>query len=151
MNWMVNTSIGHHSSNSTFQPSFKILQIQVIVSNPRNFWLVFSTIPHPLTYPYTSREVLASPLRPSSPIPQLRKSPIFTSQQLKPVARSSKRREDKLTLPFPATQVFQRGENWPIWVTRKDPNITNEGQDAVARLFIRVYRNRREVISYTNY
>ncbi|MBW0495330.1 hypothetical protein O181_035045 [Austropuccinia psidii MF-1] len=92
---------------------------------------------------------MVSPVRPS-PIPQPRISPIVTSQQLQLVAISSRRREELLPLTFPATQVFQKRECWPIRVTREDPNMVNEGQDAVARFFRRVERNSREVINYAN-
>ncbi|MBW0470536.1 hypothetical protein O181_010251 [Austropuccinia psidii MF-1] len=88
-------------------------------------------------------------MRPS-PIPQHRSSPMVTSQQLQPVASSSERREYQLPLPVPASQVFQQRENWPIRVTREDPNIANEGQDAVARLFRRVDINNGELIEYDN-
>ncbi|MBW0553102.1 hypothetical protein O181_092817 [Austropuccinia psidii MF-1] len=88
-------------------------------------------------------------MRPS-PIPQPRNSPMVTSQQLQPVASSSRRREDQLPFRFPATQVFEGREHWPIWVTREDPNMENEGKDSVARLFTRVDRNSREVIMYAN-
>ncbi|MBW0461531.1 hypothetical protein O181_001246 [Austropuccinia psidii MF-1] len=61
-----------------------------------------------------------------------------------------RRREDHLPLPFPATQLFQRRENWPIQATREDPNMESEGQDAVARFFRIDDRNSREVITYAN-
>ncbi|MBW0541110.1 hypothetical protein O181_080825 [Austropuccinia psidii MF-1] len=118
---VMNPSIGHHSRTSPSQPAAKIFQ---------------------------SQPVLVSPMRPS-PIPQPRHSPMVTYQQLKPVSSSSRRREDQLPLPFPAAQLFQR-EHWPVQVTREDPNIENEGQDAVARLFRRVDRNSGEVSSYSN-
>ncbi|MBW0470312.1 hypothetical protein O181_010027 [Austropuccinia psidii MF-1] len=69
---------------------------------------------------------------------------MVTSQQLQPVASSSRTRDDGSPLPFPATQVFQQRESWPIQVTREDPNIKNEGQDSVARLFQRIDRNSRK-------
>ncbi|MBW0468389.1 hypothetical protein O181_008104 [Austropuccinia psidii MF-1] len=75
---------------------------------------------------------------------------MVTSQQLKPVASSSRRREDQLPFPFPAAQEFQQREHWPIQITRKDPNMANDGQDAVDRLPRRVDRNGREVITYAN-
>ncbi|MBW0501592.1 hypothetical protein O181_041307 [Austropuccinia psidii MF-1] len=75
---------------------------------------------------------------------------MVTSQQLKPVASSSRRRQDQSPFPFPAVQVFQKREHWPIWVTIEDKNMANEGQDSVARLFIRFDRNSREVIMYAN-
>ncbi|MBW0578082.1 hypothetical protein O181_117797 [Austropuccinia psidii MF-1] len=72
------------------------------------------------------------------------------SQQLQPVASSSRKREDQLHLPFPATQVFQKGEPWPMQVTTEDLNMANNGQDAMVRLLRRVERNSREVITYAN-
>ncbi|MBW0542706.1 hypothetical protein O181_082421 [Austropuccinia psidii MF-1] len=62
------------------------------------------------------------------------------------VASTSRRRGELSPLLFPAAQVFQRQDQWPIRVTREDPNMESENQDAVARLFRRVYRNSREVI-----
>ncbi|MBW0511477.1 hypothetical protein O181_051192 [Austropuccinia psidii MF-1] len=75
---------------------------------------------------------------------------MVTSQQLQPEASSSRRREDQYPLPFPSTQVFQKREHWPIWVTREDKNMVSEGQEAVARLFRRVDRNSREVIMHVS-
>ncbi|MBW0549261.1 hypothetical protein O181_088976 [Austropuccinia psidii MF-1] len=64
---------------------------------------------------------------------------------------STSRRRDKLSpLPFPVAQVFQSRDQWPIRVTREDPNTVSDNQDAVARLFRRVDRNSREVIMYAN-
>ncbi|MBW0586995.1 hypothetical protein O181_126710 [Austropuccinia psidii MF-1] len=52
--------------------------------------------------------------------------------------------------PFPAAQVLQRRNCWPIRITREDLNAVSENQEAVARLFRRVDRNSREVIMYAN-
>ncbi|MBW0510214.1 hypothetical protein O181_049929 [Austropuccinia psidii MF-1] len=82
----------------------------------------------------TARPALIPEVRPS-PIPQSIHSPIVTSQQLSPVASFSRRREEISPFLFPATQVFQQRENWPIQVTREDQNMSTENQDAVARLF----------------
>ncbi|MBW0482356.1 hypothetical protein O181_022071 [Austropuccinia psidii MF-1] len=82
--------------------------------------------------------------------PETRNSPITTSQQLQPVASSSRRRECLSPFPFPAAQVFQRRDRLPIQITREDPNAASESQEAVARLFRRVDRNSREVIMYGN-
>ncbi|MBW0538433.1 hypothetical protein O181_078148 [Austropuccinia psidii MF-1] len=82
--------------------------------------------------------------------PEVRPSPIQQPQQLQPVASTSRRREELSPLPFPATQVFQRRDSWPIRVTREEPKTASENQDAVARLFRRVDRNTREVIMYAN-
>ncbi|MBW0575373.1 hypothetical protein O181_115088 [Austropuccinia psidii MF-1] len=72
----------------------------------------------------------------------------FTSQQLQPGASASRRREELSPLPFPAAQVFQKRDFWPIQVTREDPSMESENQDAVARLFRRVDRRSRQVIEY---
>ncbi|MBW0500456.1 hypothetical protein O181_040171 [Austropuccinia psidii MF-1] len=66
------------------------------------------------------------------------------------MASSSRRRDGLSPLPFTASQVFQRRDLWPIQITREDPNVESENQEAVARLFRRVYRNSREVIMYAN-
>ncbi|MBW0578243.1 hypothetical protein O181_117958 [Austropuccinia psidii MF-1] len=66
------------------------------------------------------------------------------------MASSSRRRYGLSPLPFPATQVFQRRDCWPIQITREDPNAVSEKQEAVARLFRRVDRNSREVIMYAS-
>ncbi|MBW0530747.1 hypothetical protein O181_070462 [Austropuccinia psidii MF-1] len=150
---VVPNSIGHQSSTSPSQPSSIILQSQFIPSTPINFQPVFSTIPSsiplPLPHPSTSRPALFSPVRPS-PLLQPRNSPIVTSQQLQPVAISRRRKEDQLPLSFPAAQVFKPREHWSIWVTREDPNMENNGQDSVSRIFRRFYRNSREAITYAN-
>ncbi|MBW0547917.1 hypothetical protein O181_087632 [Austropuccinia psidii MF-1] len=122
---VLNPFIGNHSGTSPSKPSSKRFQSQVIPRTPQNSHPVLSTIPSsippPSLNPSTSRVALASPLRPS-PITQPRKSPIFTSQQLQPVASSSRRREDLFAFLFPAAQLFQIMESWPVQVTREDPN-----------------------------
>ncbi|MBW0469122.1 hypothetical protein O181_008837 [Austropuccinia psidii MF-1] len=99
--------------------------------------------------PHSPSPALVSKMR-QSPLSQPIYSPMDTSQQLQPVISSSRRREDQFPLPFPATQVFQKREFLPIWLTREDQNMPNEGQDALARLFRRVDRNSREVTEYAN-
>ncbi|MBW0493058.1 hypothetical protein O181_032773 [Austropuccinia psidii MF-1] len=98
---------------------------------------------------YHTRPALNPEVRPS-PIQQPRTSPILTSQQLQPVASTSRRREELPPLPFPVTQVFQHRDQWPIQVTSEYPNTASESQDAVAGLFRRVDRNSREVIMNAN-
>ncbi|MBW0564508.1 hypothetical protein O181_104223 [Austropuccinia psidii MF-1] len=66
------------------------------------------------------------------------------------MARSSRRQDGLSPLPFPAAQVLQRRDQWPIQITREDPNTANESQEAVAILCRRVDRNSREVIMYAN-
>ncbi|MBW0555862.1 hypothetical protein O181_095577 [Austropuccinia psidii MF-1] len=135
------------------QPLANRFQSQVIPSTPRAFQPVLASIPTtiPPSSPSTShaRPALNPELRPS-PSQQPRNSPITTSQQLRPVASSSRRRDGLSPLPFPATQVFQRRYHWPIQITREDPNVASENQESVARLFRRVDRNSREVIMYAN-
>ncbi|MBW0555002.1 hypothetical protein O181_094717 [Austropuccinia psidii MF-1] len=87
-------------------------------------------------------------------IPTTIPPPSPTSSHARPAlnleASSSRRRNGLSPLPFPAAQVFQRRDCWPIRVTREDPNAASENKDAVARLFRRVDRNSREVIMYAN-
>ncbi|MBW0575727.1 hypothetical protein O181_115442 [Austropuccinia psidii MF-1] len=150
---VVPNSAGHPSNNSPSQPPAKRFQSQIIPITPRNFQTTLAAIPTsiPPASPHSShtRPALNPALRPS-PIQQPRNSPIVTSQQLQPVASTSRRRKKLSPLPFPAAQVFQRRDQWPIRVTREDPNTASENQDSVARVFRRVDRNSREVIMYSN-
>ncbi|MBW0545386.1 hypothetical protein O181_085101 [Austropuccinia psidii MF-1] len=102
---VVLNSSGHQSSTSPSRPASKRFQSQVVPSTPRNFQPVLFTIPSsipPLSpSPSTSMPALVSTVR-QSPIPQPRNSPMVTSQQLQPVASSSRRRED-FPLLFPAS------------------------------------------------
>ncbi|MBW0581145.1 hypothetical protein O181_120860, partial [Austropuccinia psidii MF-1] len=101
----------------------------------------------PPSSPSTSHDRPAlNPAERPSPSQQLRNLPITTSQKVQPVASSSRRRGGLSPLLFPAAQVFQRRDCWPILITREDPNAASENQEAVARLFRRVDRNSREVI-----
>ncbi|MBW0565735.1 hypothetical protein O181_105450 [Austropuccinia psidii MF-1] len=92
-------------------------QSQVIPSTPRTFQPVLAFIPTtiPSSTPSTShaRPALNPEVRPS-PSQQPRNSPITTSQQLQPMASSSRRRDGLSPLLFPAAQVFQRRDCWPI-------------------------------------
>ncbi|MBW0586725.1 hypothetical protein O181_126440 [Austropuccinia psidii MF-1] len=94
---MVSNSIGHQSSISPSQPSSRKFQSQVIPSTPRNVQPVLSTtpssIPPPSPNSSTARPALVLPVR-KSRFPQPRNSPLVTSQQLKLMGRSSRRRED---------------------------------------------------------
>ncbi|MBW0506409.1 hypothetical protein O181_046124 [Austropuccinia psidii MF-1] len=143
---VVPNSAGHPSNTSTSQPPAKRFQNQVIPSTPSTFQPTLATIPTSI-YPASPH---SSHTRPSLN-PAVRPSPIVTSQQLQPVASTSRRREELSPLPFPATQLFQCRDQWPIRVTREDPNTASYNQDAVARLFRRVDRNSGEVIMYANY
>ncbi|MBW0520240.1 hypothetical protein O181_059955 [Austropuccinia psidii MF-1] len=138
-------SVDHQSSTSSSQPLANRFQSQVIPSTPRTFQPVLSSIPTslPSASPSTSysRPSLNQAVRPS---------PITTSQNLQPMASSSRRRDGLSPLLFPAAQVFQRRDCWPIQITREDPNMASENQESVARLFRRVNRNSREVIMYVN-
>ncbi|MBW0494638.1 hypothetical protein O181_034353 [Austropuccinia psidii MF-1] len=126
---------------------------EVIPSTPRKFQPSLVTIPTfiPPASPHSShtRPALNPAVRPY-PIQQSRNSPIVNSQQLQPVASTSRRREELSPFPFPAAQVFQRRDQWPIRVTREDPNMASDNQDAVARLFRRIDNDSREVIMYSN-
>ncbi|MBW0572937.1 hypothetical protein O181_112652, partial [Austropuccinia psidii MF-1] len=146
-------SVGHPSRNSSTQPLANRFQSQVIPSTPRTFQTILDSIPTTIPPPSPStshaRPALDPALRPS-PVQQSRNSPITTSHQLQPVASPRRRRDGLSPLPFPASQIFQRRECWPIRVTREDPNASSENQEAVAILFRRVDRNSREVIMYAN-
>ncbi|MBW0562354.1 hypothetical protein O181_102069 [Austropuccinia psidii MF-1] len=146
-------SVGHPSSNSSTQPLADTFQSQVIPSTPRSFQPILASIPTTIPPPSPStshaRPALNPAVRPS-PVQKSRNSPIPTSHQLQPMASSRRRRDGLSPLPFPAAQVFQRRECWPIQVTREDTNMASENQEAVARLFRRADRNSREVIMYAN-
>ncbi|MBW0479909.1 hypothetical protein O181_019624 [Austropuccinia psidii MF-1] len=75
---------------------------------------------------------------------------MVNSQQLHPVASTSRRRDKLSFFPFLATQVFQHRDQWPIRVTREDTIMASDNQVAMARLFRRVDRKSREVIMYPN-
>ncbi|MBW0591642.1 hypothetical protein O181_131357, partial [Austropuccinia psidii MF-1] len=144
---VVTHSVGHPSSNSFTQPFANRFQSQVIPSTPRTFQPMLASVPTTIPPPSPStshaRPALNPAVRPS-PVQQSQNSAIATSRQLQPVASSSRRRDGLSPLPFPAAQVFQRRERWPIRVTREVPNAASENQDAVVRLFRRVDRNSRE-------
>ncbi|MBW0567391.1 hypothetical protein O181_107106 [Austropuccinia psidii MF-1] len=146
--------VGHPSRNSSAQPLAKRFQNQVIPSTPGTFQPALASIPTtiPPSSPSTShaRPALNPAVRPS-PSQKPRNSPITTSQQLQPMASSSRRRDGLSPFLFPAAHVFQKRDCWPIQITREDPNTVSENQEAVARLFRRVDRNSREVIMYANY
>ncbi|MBW0556876.1 hypothetical protein O181_096591 [Austropuccinia psidii MF-1] len=146
---VVSHSVDHQSRTSSSQPLANRLQSHVIPSTHRTFQPVLSSIPPASPSPSHSRPALNQAVRPSPNQPP-RNSPITTSQQLQPMASCSRRRDGLSPLPFPAAQVFQRRDCWPIRITREHPNAASENQDAVARLFRRVDRDSREVIMYAN-
>ncbi|MBW0564621.1 hypothetical protein O181_104336 [Austropuccinia psidii MF-1] len=110
-------SAGHPSNSSPSQPPAKRFQSQVIPSTPRNFQPTLATIttsiPPASTHSSHTRPALNPAVR-SSPIQQSRNSPIVNSQQLQPVASTSRRREELSTFLFPAAQVLQHRDQWPI-------------------------------------
>ncbi|MBW0468705.1 hypothetical protein O181_008420 [Austropuccinia psidii MF-1] len=110
-------SIGHQFSTSHSHPPPKSFQSHIIPRTPRTFQQTLATIPTTLPpaspSSSTARPALIPVVSPS-PIPQSRNSPIVTSPKLLPVASSSRRREELSPLPFPAAQVFQKREHWPI-------------------------------------
>ncbi|MBW0575337.1 hypothetical protein O181_115052 [Austropuccinia psidii MF-1] len=120
---VVNNPVGQQSSTSPSQPPAK-------------------------SSSHTRRAI--NPVVRQSPIQNSRASPIITSQQPQPEASYSRIREELSPLPFPATQVFQQRDCWPIQVTREYPNTASEKQDAVARLCRKVDKNSMEVIMYAN-
>ncbi|MBW0490354.1 hypothetical protein O181_030069 [Austropuccinia psidii MF-1] len=150
---VVHNSIGHQSSTSPSHPPAKRFQSHIIPSTPRAFQPTLATNCTALlpASPSSStiRPAFIPELRPS-PIHQSRNFAIVTSQRLQPVASSSRRREQLSPLWFPAAQVFQKSNCWPIQVTREYPDTESVNQDAVARLLRRVDRNSREVIEYAN-
>ncbi|MBW0552831.1 hypothetical protein O181_092546 [Austropuccinia psidii MF-1] len=111
---VVHPSLGCQYRTSPSQPSFKRFKINIILSTPREFQTVLSTIPSsvppPSPNPSTARAFLASPLRPSS-IPQPRDSQVVTSQKHQLMASSRIRRDVKSLLLFPGNQVFQIRNN----------------------------------------
>ncbi|MBW0479423.1 hypothetical protein O181_019138 [Austropuccinia psidii MF-1] len=145
--------VGHQPSSPSSQPLANRVQSHIIPSTPKTFQPTLATVPTFLpptpTISSHSRPALTQAVKPS-PIQQARSSPIITPQQLQPMASSSTRRDGLSCFPFPAAQVFQRSNCWPIQVTREDPNAAGEDQEAVARLFRKVDRNSREVIMYAN-
>ncbi|MBW0524649.1 hypothetical protein O181_064364 [Austropuccinia psidii MF-1] len=137
---VVSNSVDHQSSTLSSHPLSNRFQSQVIPSTPRTFQTVLSSIPTSLPpaspSPSHARSSLNQAVIPS-PNQQPRNSPITTSQQLRPMASSSRKRDGLSPLPFPATQVFQRRDCWPIQINREDQSAASENQDAVARLFRR--------------
>ncbi|MBW0489679.1 hypothetical protein O181_029394 [Austropuccinia psidii MF-1] len=146
-------SVGHQSSTSSSQPLANRLKSQATPSTPRTLQPVLASIPTTLPPDSPSlshaKPALNQAVRPK-PIQKPRNSPIATSQKLQPMASSSRRRDGLSPLPFPATQVFQRRDRWPMWITREDPNTASENQESLARLFRKVDRNSRELIMYAN-
>ncbi|MBW0541588.1 hypothetical protein O181_081303 [Austropuccinia psidii MF-1] len=104
---------GHPSNNSPSKPPAKRFQSQIIPSTPRTFQPTLSTIPPASPHSSHTRPAFNPAVRPS-PIQQSRNSPIVTSQQLQPVASTSRRKEELSPLPFPTSQVFQRRDQWHI-------------------------------------
>ncbi|MBW0495345.1 hypothetical protein O181_035060 [Austropuccinia psidii MF-1] len=113
-------STGHPSKSSPSQPPAERFQSQVIPSTPRNFQPTFAKIPTsiPPASPHSSHTnpALNPAVRPSA-VRQSRNSPIVNSKQLQPVASTSRRREEISPLPFPASQVFNRRDQWPSQLT----------------------------------
>ncbi|MBW0482223.1 hypothetical protein O181_021938 [Austropuccinia psidii MF-1] len=123
---VVPISAGHPVNSSSSNPPAKRLQSHIIHSTPRNFQPTLATISPASPNPSHTRPALNQAVRPSQ-IPQPRNSPMVTSRQPQAVASTSRRR-----------------------ITREDPNMANENQDAVTRLFRRVDRDSREVIMYAS-
>ncbi|MBW0571061.1 hypothetical protein O181_110776 [Austropuccinia psidii MF-1] len=123
---VVPKSAGHPSNNSPSQPSAKRFQSQVIPSTPRTFQPTLAIIPTsiPPASPHSSntRPSLNPEVRPS-PIQKSRNSPIVSSQQLQRVASTSRISEKLSPFQLPAAQVFQHRDQWPIHVTKEDPNM----------------------------
>ncbi|MBW0528748.1 hypothetical protein O181_068463 [Austropuccinia psidii MF-1] len=122
--------VGHQPSSPSSPPLSNRFQSHIIPSTPTTFQPTLATIPTSTSSSH-ARPALTQLVRPS-PIQQPRNSPIITPQQLQPMASSSRRRHGLSPLLFPAPQVFQRRDCWPIRVTREDPNAASENQEAVA-------------------
>ncbi|MBW0460347.1 hypothetical protein O181_000062 [Austropuccinia psidii MF-1] len=107
---VVHNFIGHQSSTSPSHPPGKRFQSHIIPRTPRMFQPALSTLstslPPASTSSSTTRPALIPAARPS-PIPQSRNFPIVTSQQLQPVASSSRIREKLSPFLFPAAQFLQ--------------------------------------------
>ncbi|MBW0495331.1 hypothetical protein O181_035046 [Austropuccinia psidii MF-1] len=107
------------------EPLANRFQKQVILNTPRTFQPVLASIPTKIPPPSPSTSHARPGLNPEvrpSPNQKSRNPPITTSCQLQPVASSSRRRDGLSPLLFPAAQVFQRKDCWPIQITREDPN-----------------------------
>ncbi|MBW0577553.1 hypothetical protein O181_117268 [Austropuccinia psidii MF-1] len=93
---VVPNSAGNPSNTSPSQPPAKRFQIQVIPSTPRTFQPTLATLPTsiPPASPNSShtRPAFDPAVRPS-PIQKPRNSPIVTSQQLQPVASTSRKKK----------------------------------------------------------
>ncbi|MBW0473881.1 hypothetical protein O181_013596 [Austropuccinia psidii MF-1] len=114
---VVYNSIGHQYSTSPSHPLAKKFQSHLIPSTPRTFQHTLSTFPTSLPPASPSSSTARSDLIPAvrpCPIPQYRNSSIVTSQQLQPVASSSRRREEISPFLFSYAQIFQQRENLPI-------------------------------------
>ncbi|MBW0542934.1 hypothetical protein O181_082649 [Austropuccinia psidii MF-1] len=145
--------VGHQSITSSSQPLANRFQSQVIPSTPRTFQPVLASIPTTIPPPSPSTSHARPSLNPAvrpSPSQKPRNSPITTSHQLQPVASSSRIKDGLSPLPFPATQVFQRRDRWPIQINIEDPNAASENQEDMAGLFRRADRDSRVVIMYAN-
>ncbi|MBW0527063.1 hypothetical protein O181_066778 [Austropuccinia psidii MF-1] len=110
---VVPNSAGNPVNSSPSHPPAKRFQSHIIHNTPRNFQPTIATIPLASPNPSHTRLALNPAVRPY-PFPQPINSPMVTSQQPQPVASTSRRREELSPLPFPAAQVFQRRDEWPI-------------------------------------
>ncbi|MBW0501310.1 hypothetical protein O181_041025 [Austropuccinia psidii MF-1] len=103
---VVPNSAGHPSNTSPSQTPSKRFQSQVIPSTPRTSQPTLATITPASPHSSHTGTSMNPAVRPS-PIQQCSNSLIVTSQQLQPLASTSRRREELSPLPFPAAQVFQ--------------------------------------------
>ncbi|MBW0483313.1 hypothetical protein O181_023028 [Austropuccinia psidii MF-1] len=110
---LVPNSAGNPVNSSPSHPPAKRIQSHIIHNTPRNFQPTIATIPPASPNPSHTRLALETAVRPY-PFPQPINSPMVTSQQPQPVASTSRRREECTPLPFPAAQVFQSRDKWPI-------------------------------------
>ncbi|MBW0575702.1 hypothetical protein O181_115417 [Austropuccinia psidii MF-1] len=103
--------------DSPCQPPAKRLQSQVLPSTPRDFQPTLATTPTSISPASPHSSHTRPSLNPAvipSPIQQSRDSPIVNSEQLQPVASTSRRREEISPFLFLAAKVFQLRDQWPI-------------------------------------
>ncbi|MBW0484880.1 hypothetical protein O181_024595 [Austropuccinia psidii MF-1] len=113
---VVHNSIGHQSSTSPSHPPAKRLQSHIIPSTPRTFQPAIAT----LTTSLPPASPSSSTARPSL-ISAVRPSPIVTSKQLKPVASSSRRREELPLYRFLPLKSFKKESIGPSVLPEKTP------------------------------
>ncbi|MBW0488959.1 hypothetical protein O181_028674 [Austropuccinia psidii MF-1] len=117
---VIHNSISNQFSTSPSHPPARRFQSNLILRTPSTFQPTLATLPTSLPpaspSSFTTRLAL---------IPEVRPSPIVTSQQLQPVASSSRGIGELSPFLFPVAPVFQLTKHWPIQVTGEDPNTAS--------------------------